>query len=198
MTKAFNEPLGVVAVDEVLDDPLRLGQALEPVEIDSLLLERALEAPDDPVALGLGHAGRRDRDPEPLHFVDPGVGDILRAPVAPDLQPARDVLAEPVEGVAGPLEYGRLCRGATALGRGHRRRRVLVLATLLEAFVEELPASNHPLFALPNVTLSSHSAEPAWRNGPRASATASTISSAWLRASGRARSSRTWRSPCRL
>src|SRR5438034_6280166 len=29
---------------------------------------------------------RRDRAPEPLHLVDPGVGDVLRAPVAADRQ----------------------------------------------------------------------------------------------------------------
>ena len=103
MAEAFNEPLGVVAVEEVRDDPPRLRQALEPMQIDALLPERAHEALDDAVALGLADVGRRDRDPEPLHLVDPGIGDILRAPVAPDLQPARDVLAEPVEGVTSTL-----------------------------------------------------------------------------------------------
>src|SRR6266542_2392948 len=118
MPKAFNEPLGVVAVEEVLDDPSRLRQALEPVQIDALLFERPHEALDDPVALGLAHVGRRDRDPEPLHLVDPSVGDILRAPVAPDLQPARDVLTEPVEGVAGTLP-NRLEGGPAIAELGH-------------------------------------------------------------------------------
>ena len=34
----------------------------------------------------------------------------------------------------------------------------------LDVFVEEPPAPNHPLFALPNVTLSRHSAGPTWEN----------------------------------
>src|SRR6202171_5928370 len=91
MAEAFNEPRGVVAVDKVRDDPLRLRQALEPVEIDALLLERPHEALDDTVALGLTDVGRRDRDPEPLHLVDPSVGDILRPPVAADLESAGDL-----------------------------------------------------------------------------------------------------------
>jgi phosphoglycerate dehydrogenase-like enzyme len=34
----------------------------------------------------------------------------------------------------------------------------------LDVFVEEPPKPNHPLFALPNVTLSPHSAGPTWEN----------------------------------
>jgi phosphoglycerate dehydrogenase-like enzyme len=34
----------------------------------------------------------------------------------------------------------------------------------LDVFVEEPPAPSHPLFTLPNVTLTPHSAGPTWEN----------------------------------
>ena len=53
MAEPLNEPLGVVAGDELADDPTRLGETLEAMEIEALLLERAHEALDNAVALGL-------------------------------------------------------------------------------------------------------------------------------------------------
>jgi len=38
----------------------------------------------------------------------------------------------------------------------------------LDVMVEEPPAQNHPLFSLPNVTLSPHSAGPTWDNWTKA------------------------------
>ena len=46
----------------------------------------------------------------------------------------------------------------TALTRGQ------VAAAGLDVLVEEPPAKNHPLFSLPNVTLTPHSAGPTWEN----------------------------------
>src|SRR5438128_12499361 len=86
MAEALDEPVGVVLHDELADDPSRLLKALELVQVDALLLERAHEALGDPVALRFADVRRRDRAPEPLHLVDPGVGDVLRAPVAADRQ----------------------------------------------------------------------------------------------------------------
>jgi phosphoglycerate dehydrogenase-like enzyme len=39
-----------------------------------------------------------------------------------------------------------------------------IAAAGLDVMVEEPPPSNHPLFALPNVTLTPHSAGPTWEN----------------------------------
>ena len=88
------------------------------MQVDALLLERAHEALGDPVALRFPDVRRRDRAPEPLHLVDPRVGDVLRAPVAPERQAPRHVLAEPPEGVADALANGLERRPAIAeLGR---------------------------------------------------------------------------------
>jgi len=37
----LDEPLGVVPRDELADEPVRLGEVLEALEIEALLLERA-------------------------------------------------------------------------------------------------------------------------------------------------------------
>src|SRR5499427_783831 len=103
MAKPLDEPLGVVARDELADDPMRLGETREAMEIEALLLERAHEALDNAVALRLADVRRRNRHPQPLHLVDPGIGDILRAPVAPNPQAAGDVLCEAAEHVAHAL-----------------------------------------------------------------------------------------------
>src|SRR5262249_57860996 len=40
----------------------------------------------------------------------------------------------------------------------------VISAAGLDVMVEEPPAKNHPLFSLPNVTLTPHSAGPTWEN----------------------------------
>src|SRR5262247_425186 len=79
------------------DDPARFGEALEAMQIEALLLQRSHEALDDAVALRLTDVRRRDRHPEPLHLVDPRIGDVLRTPVAADPEPTRDILRETAE-----------------------------------------------------------------------------------------------------
>ena len=65
MPKALDQPLVVVARDELGDDPARLFQALELMEVEALLLEGSDEALDHAVALGLPDVGRGDRHAEP-------------------------------------------------------------------------------------------------------------------------------------
>src|SRR5437870_8887056 len=105
MAEPLDEPLGVVAGDELGDEPLRLDERLELMEIEALLLQRPHKALDDAVALRLADVGWRDRHPQPLHLIDPRIGDVLRAPVTPDPEPPGDVLAEPTEGVAHALAH---------------------------------------------------------------------------------------------
>src|SRR5438309_4398841 len=106
MAEPLDEPLSVVARDELADDPARLGEALEAMEIEALLLERTHEAFDNAVALRLPDVRGRDRHPQPLHLVDPRVGDVLRSPVAPDPQAPGDILRELAEHVAHTLPQG--------------------------------------------------------------------------------------------
>src|SRR5262245_4749878 len=117
MAEPLDEPLGVVPRDELADDLVRLGQTLEAMEIEALLLQRAHEALDAAVALRLADVGRRDRHPQPLHLVDPRIGDVLRTPVASDPEPARNILREPAEHVAHALPQ-RLQRGPATDLRG--------------------------------------------------------------------------------
>src|SRR5262245_15089550 len=53
--ETFDEPLVVVASDELGDHGPGLLQRLEAVEIEALLLQRPHEAFDDAIALGLAH-----------------------------------------------------------------------------------------------------------------------------------------------
>src|SRR5438132_10875787 len=110
MAEPLDEPLGVVARDELADDPPRLGETLEAMEIEALLLQRSHKALDDTIALRLADVRRRDGHPEPLHLVDPRIGDVLRAPVAADPESAGDVLRETAEHLAHALPQ-RLERG---------------------------------------------------------------------------------------
>jgi hypothetical protein len=57
------------------DEPARLGEILKAVEIEALLLERAHEALDDAVTLGLPDVRRRDRHRQLLHLVDARIGE---------------------------------------------------------------------------------------------------------------------------
>src|SRR5499427_8559145 len=110
MAESLDEPLGVVAGDELADDPPRLGETLETMEVEALLLQRAHETLDDAVALRLADVRRRDRHPQPLHLVDPRISDVLRAPVAPDPQATRDSLRKAAEHLTDALAE-RLERG---------------------------------------------------------------------------------------
>src|SRR5207237_9035479 len=110
MAEPLDEPLGVVARDELADDPPRLGETLEAMEIEALLLQRSHKALDDTIALRRADVRRRDGHPEPLHLVDPRIGDVLRAPVAPDPEPAGDVLRDTAEHLPHALPQ-RLGRG---------------------------------------------------------------------------------------
>src|SRR5215813_11364895 len=76
MAKSLDEPLGVVARDELADEPARVGETLEAMEVEALLLERPHEALDDAIALRFADVRRRDRHPQPLHLVDPRIGNV--------------------------------------------------------------------------------------------------------------------------
>src|SRR5262249_44389717 len=103
MAEPLDEPLGVVPRDELADDPARLSETLEAMEIETLLLQRAHEALDDAIALWFAHVRRGDRHPQPLHLVDPRLGDVRRTPVEADPEPAGDVLRESAEYLAHAL-----------------------------------------------------------------------------------------------
>src|SRR5262245_52542301 len=118
MAESLDEPLGVVARDELADDPVRLGESLKAVKIEALLLEGAHEPLDDTIALLLTDVRRRNRHSQPLHLVDPRIGNVLRAPVAPDPQAASDVLREAAEHLAHALAERLERRPAIADLRG--------------------------------------------------------------------------------
>src|SRR5262245_53564496 len=101
--EALDQPLVVVPGDELGDHPPRLLERLEPVQVEALLLQRPHEALNDAVALGLAHVRRRDGDSQPLHLLDPRVGDVLRPPVAANRQATGDILPEVPEGVPHAL-----------------------------------------------------------------------------------------------
>src|SRR5262249_56986290 len=94
MAESFDQPLGVVARDELADDATRLGETLEAMEIETLLLQRAHELLAEAIALRLADVRRRDRHPQPLHFADPRIHDVLRAPVTANPQSAGDALGD--------------------------------------------------------------------------------------------------------
>ena len=53
IAEPLDEPLGVVPGYELADEPVRLGEVLEAMEIQALLLEGAHEALDDAIAFRL-------------------------------------------------------------------------------------------------------------------------------------------------
>src|SRR6186713_3511647 len=110
MIESFDDPLVVIALDEGFDDPAGLLQALEAMEPEALFLQRADEAFDDAVALRLPDIRVAMGDPQPGQLIAEGIRDVLRAPIAPHGQAARDVLGEGAEGQA--------CAGANRLERG--------------------------------------------------------------------------------
>src|SRR5215831_19861841 len=110
MAESLDQPLGVVARDKLADDPARLGETLKAMEIEALLLERPHEPLDDAMALRFADGRRRDRHPQPLHLVDPRIGDVLRAPVTPNTKSPGDLLREATEHLAHALAQ-RLERG---------------------------------------------------------------------------------------
>src|SRR5262245_35870946 len=109
---------------ELLDQPLLLWRVTNSAMIrrassscgtgasrcDALLFECAHETFGHTVAYGPADGRGRDRAPKPLHLIDPGMGDVLLAPVAPQGQSPRHVLAESPEGMPDALP-NRLERG---------------------------------------------------------------------------------------
>ncbi len=84
-------------------------------------------------------------------------------------------LDDTTRNLIGSRELGMMKRGAILINtcRGpvvdeHALHRALregqIAAAGLDVMVEEPPAANHPLFTLPNVTLTPHSAGPTWEN----------------------------------
>ena len=97
---ALDQPLVVVALDELGDDRPRLLERLKAMEIEALLLFSVrMKRSMTPLHSG-ADIRRRDRDPQSLHLVAPGIGNILRPPVAAYRESPGDVLAEGAEGVA--------------------------------------------------------------------------------------------------
>src|SRR5574337_1937336 len=94
MAQALDQPLVVIPLDELGDDWARVLQALKLMQVETVLFQRAHEPFCHPVALGLADKTGRDRHPEPVHFLDPGGGDILRAPVTANLQAAGNLLGK--------------------------------------------------------------------------------------------------------
>jgi phosphoglycerate dehydrogenase-like enzyme len=84
-------------------------------------------------------------------------------------------LTDATRRMLGPREFALMKPGAVLINtcRGpvvdedalhHALTQKQIAGAGLDVFVEEPPAPNHPLFALPNVTLSPHSAGPTWEN----------------------------------
>lgn len=90
----------VVPLDEGADDRASLGESLEAMQPDALFIQRPDEALEDAVALRLADERVAVRDPQPRELAAEGVRDLLRSPIAPHRDAARDVLRECPEGQA--------------------------------------------------------------------------------------------------
>lgn len=75
----LEEPTAVVALDELSDDLASLFEAVEVVEIEAFLLERAHEPLCHAVTLGLADVGGCRADPEPPKLALELMGRVLRA-----------------------------------------------------------------------------------------------------------------------
>src|SRR5260370_36710660 len=103
MAVAFDEPLGVVALDERRDLSLSVREIHEAVQPQALLLQRPHETLDHAVALRLPDERRRVLDAEPPQLRAKGVRRVLRPPGRADADPAGYVLAHPAERVPHAL-----------------------------------------------------------------------------------------------
>ena len=70
MTKLLDQPLGVIALNELPDDLPRFGKGSEAMEIKTLCFQYSHEAFGDATTLGLADVRRHDRHPEALHFAE--------------------------------------------------------------------------------------------------------------------------------
>jgi hypothetical protein len=83
----LEQPLAVVAADEICHDLSCVLQGAEAVDVETLLLENAYEALDQPVALRLSPEGGGGADPQPLQLTVELTGNVLGPAVVPEREP---------------------------------------------------------------------------------------------------------------
>src|SRR5260370_5531896 len=91
MAVPLEQPLCVVALDELRDHPPRFVERREVVEVQALLFQRPDPALHDPVAFGLPDVARARPDPEPAQLAEELVRRVLRAPIHAQPQAERDL-----------------------------------------------------------------------------------------------------------
>jgi hypothetical protein len=94
---ALDDPAVVVGVLEGVQGQAQVLDGGEAADPEQVFLERADEALDAAVALGLAHEGGRARDAEEGDLPLVVVGDELAAVIVAQLQAARDPLGERAE-----------------------------------------------------------------------------------------------------